>query len=154
MGNLRKRPLGVIFIMGFFILSSVFWIVGQGGAIVAYETVAELGLQHDALGSADPVIIEVNRGIAFGDVVIQLPFFVIGIIGLWRLRFYGAVASWMAMAIHLYWTATAWAKQYFYLSGSIKCEPFPVSLHGALAFFFLFSIWGSWYLFKKRGLFD
>ncbi len=150
----KRRPLGITFIIGFFILSIAIWIIGQGGAIIAYDSVAELGFQQDTRENADPVIVEVNRGIAFGDVVIQLPLFILGAIGLWRLRYYGAVASWMALAIHLYWTTVAWAKQFFYMNASIKCEPFPLSLHGTLAFFFLFSVWASWYLFKKRALLD
>ena len=154
MSHQKRRPLGITFIIGFFILSISLWIIGQGGAIIAYDFVAELGLQHDIRENVDPVIIETDRGIAFGDVVIQLPLFILGVIGLWRLRYYGAVASWMALAIHLYWTTVAWAKQFFYLNASIKCEPFPVSLNGILAFFFLFSVWASWYLFKKRAIFD
>jgi hypothetical protein len=44
----------------------------------------------------------------------------------------------MALAIHLYWTSAAWAKQFFYLNASIKCQPFALSLHGGLASFFFF----------------
>ena len=154
MSHQKRRPRGVMVIIVFFLLSSVLWIVGQGGAIVAYDSVADLGFQHDKKESAEPAIIEVNRGIGFADVVIQVPLFILGVIGLWRLKYYGAAASFMALGIHLYWTIAAWAKQFFYLSASIKCEPFPLSLHGALAFFFLFSVWASWYLFKKRALFD
>ena len=154
MSHQKRRPLGIKFIIGFFILSIPIWIFGQGGAVVAYDFVAELGFQHDIRENVDPVMIETGRGIAFADAVIQLPFFILGVLGLWRLRYYGAVASWMALAIHLYWITVAWAKQYFYLNASFKCEPFPVSLHGVLAFFFLFSVWASWYLFKKRAIFD
>jgi len=153
MSNQKRLPLAIMFIIGFFILSSILWIIGQGGAVVAYDSVAELGFQHDIKETADPVIIEVNRGIAVGDVVIQLPLFILGIIGLWRLRFYGAVASWMGLGMNLYWITVAWVKQYFYVNASFKCEPFPVSLHGVLTFFFLFSVWGCWYLFKKRAIF-
>jgi len=154
MSHQTRRPLGMTFIIGFFILSIAMWIIGQGGAIIAYDFVAELGFQHDIRENVDPVMIETGRGIAFGDVVIQLPLFILGVIGLWRLRYYGVVASWMALAIHLYWITVAWAKQYFYLNASFTCEPFPVSLHGVLAFFFLFSVWASWYLFKKRAIFE
>ncbi|MCP4367305.1 MAG: hypothetical protein GY797_04200 [Deltaproteobacteria bacterium] len=153
MSNQKNSPLGIKFIIGFFVLSIIIWIIGQGGAVISYDSVAKLGLQ-ETRESVDPVIVEVNRGIALGDVVIQLPLFILGVVGLWRLRYYGAVASWMALAIHLYWTTVAWAKQFFYLNASIKCQPFSVSLNGVLAFFFLFSAWASWYLFKKRALFD
>ncbi len=153
MGNQNKIPLGIKFISGFFILSIVLWTIGQGGAVISYDSVAKLGFQ-DTRECVDPVIVEVNRGIAFGDVVIQLPLFILAVVGLWRLKYYGAVASWMALAIHLYWTSVAWAKQFFYLNASIKCQPIALSLHGGLAFFFLFSAWAIWYLFKKRAIFD
>ena len=153
MSNKKNSPLGIKFIIGFFVLSIIIWIIGQGGAVISYDSVAKLGFQ-ETRESVDPVIVEVNRGIALGDVVIQLPLFILGVVGLWRLRYYGAVASWMALAIHLYWTSAAWAKQFFYLNASIKCQPFALSLHGVLAFFFLFSAWASWYLFKKRAIFD
>jgi len=98
-------------------------------------------------------VVEVNRGIAFADVVIQVPLFVLAIIGLWRLRFFGVVAAWLTMGVHMYWPTVAWAKQYFYLKAGVKCEPFAVSLHGILAFFFFCSVWASWYLYKNRQLF-
>lgn len=79
-------------IIGFFALLIVFWIVGQGGAVVAYDVVASLGAQESP-DRVDPVIVQVNRGIAFADVVVQLPRFVVAIIGLLRLRFYGAIAA-------------------------------------------------------------
>ena len=138
-------------IIGFFVLSIVFWVVGQGGALIAYDTVAAFGLQ-ETRESVDPILVEVNRGIAFADVVIQLPLFIFAIIGLWRLRFYGAVTAWLTLGVHIYWPTVAWAKQYFYLQAGVKAEPFAISLHGALAFFFLFSVWASWYLYKNRQL--
>lgn len=39
-------PLGIKFIIGFHILSIIFWVVGQGGAVIAYDTVAQWGLQE------------------------------------------------------------------------------------------------------------
>lgn len=112
-----------------------------------------MGLQEPR-ESVDPVIVEVNRGIAFADVIIQIPLFILAVIGLWRLRFFGAVASWMVLGINVYWTTVAWAKQYFYLHASVKCQPFDIATHCILAFIFLFSVWASWHLFKNRTLFD
>jgi len=153
MENHHIVPLGIRLIVGFFVLSILLWIIGQGGALISYDSVAKFGFQ-DSRESVDPVIVEVNRGIAFADVLIQIPLFVLAAIGLWRLKFWGALASWMALGINVYWTTVAWAKQYFYLHASVKCEPFAMALHGALAFIFLFSVWASWHLFKNRMLFD
>jgi hypothetical protein len=147
----QRVPLGIWLIISFFVLSITIWIVGQAGALFAYDAVAAFGLQ-ETRESVDPVVVEVNRGIAFADVVIQVPLFVLAIIGLWRLRFFGAVAAWLAMGVHMYWPTAAWAKQYFYLKAGVKCEPFAVSFHGILAFFFFCSVWASWYLYKNRQL--
>lgn len=144
--------LGVKFIIGFFILNLIMFVIGQGGAVVSYDTVAEWGLQ-EARDTIDPVIVVINRGIGMADVIIGVPLFIIAIIGLWRQRYLGCITSWMVFGISLYWTTVAWFKQYFYIQASIKCEPFDIATHTVLAFVFLFSLWGSWYLYKKRQCF-
>jgi hypothetical protein len=146
-----KLPLGIWLIIGFLPLCIVIWIVGQGGAIVAYDTVASWGFQEPR-ETVDPVVVEVNRGIAVGDVFIQLPLFIVALVGLSRLRFFGAVAAWMSLGMHLYWTTVAWAKQLCYVQAGVKAEPFSVGIHAVLAFFFLFSLWACWFLFKNRAL--
>ena len=153
MGKQKIVPLGFKLIIGFFILNLLMFVIGQGGAVISYDYVAKLGLQ-EARETIDPVIVVINRGIGLADVLIGVPLFILAIIGLWRLRFYGAVFSWMVLGISFYWTTVAWAKQSFYIHASVKCEPFNAGVHGVLAFVFVFSIWASWYLFKKRKLFD
>ena len=121
--------------------------------MVSYDYVAKLGLQ-EARETIDPVIVVVNRGIGLADVLTGVPLFILAIIGLWRLRFFGAVFSWMVLGISFYWTAVAWAKQSFYIQASIKSQPFDIGVHCMLAFVFIFSVWASWHLFKNRKLFD
>ena len=145
----NKITLSVKFIIGFHILNLLMFVVGQGGAVISYDTVAGWGLQ-EARDTIDPVIVVVNRGIGLADVIIGVPLFIIAITGLWRQKYFGFVASWMVFAISLYWTTVAWSKQYFYAQASVKCEPFNIGVHFVLAFVFLFSLWGSWYLYKKR----
>ena len=149
----KKAPLGIKLIIGFFILNLIMFVIGQGGAVISYDYVAKLGLQ-EARETIDPVIVVINRGIGLADVLIGVPLFILAIIGLWRLRFFGAVFSWMVLGISLYWPTVAWVKQYFYLQAGVKCQPFDIGTHSMLAFVFLFSVWASWYLFKKRAIFD
>ena len=149
----RRFPTGVRVIIGFLVVFVFIWVVGQGGAIVAYDRVAELGF-HPGRDQVDPITILVTQGIAVGDVLIQLPFFVVAILGLWRIRFFGVAAAWIALGINLYWISVAWAKQWYYLQAGVDTEPFGLSLHAPLAFIFLFSAWANWYLFKNRRLFD
>ena len=148
-----KVPFSIKLIIGFFILNLIMFVIGQGGAVVSYDYVAKLGLQ-EARETIDPVILVINRGIGLADVLIGVPLFILAIIGLWRLRFFGAVFSWMVLGISFYWTTVAWAKQSFYIQASIKCQPFDIGVHSVLAFVFIFSVWASWYLFKNRKLFD
>ena len=149
----KKVTLGIKLIIGFFILNLIMFVFGQGGAVVSYDYVAKLGLQ-EARETIDPLIVVINRGIGLADVLIGVPLFIIAIIGLGRLRFFGAVFSWMVLGVSFYWTTVAWAKQSFYIQASVKCEPFNTGVHGVLAFVFIFSVWASWYLFKNRKLFD
>ena len=149
----KKAPLGIKLIIGFFILNLIMFVIGQGGAVISYDDVAKLGLQ-EARETIDPVIVVVNRGIGLADVLIGAPLFILAITGLWRLRFLGAVFSWMVLGISFYWTAVAWAKQSFYIQASIKSQPFDIGVHCVLAFVFIFSVWASWHLFKNRKLFD
>lgn len=145
--------IGIKFIIGFHILNIIFWVIGQGGAVIAYDTVAQWGLvaHRDTI---DPIVLVINRGIGLADFIIGVPLFVLAVIGLWQMRFYGAVFSWMVLGISFYWTTVAWVKQYFYLQAGVKCQPFDIGTHSMLAFVFLFSFWASWYLFKKRAIFD
>ena len=112
-----------------------------------------MGLQ-EARETIDPVLVAVNRCIGLVDFIIGVPLFFFSVIGLWRLKFYVVVFSWMILGISLYWPAVAWSKQSFYIMSSIKCEPFNLGVHGVLAFVFITLIWASWYLFKNRKLFN
>jgi hypothetical protein len=149
----KKMQLGIKFIIGFHILNIIIWIVGQGGAVIAYDTVAQWGLQ-EARETVDPFCIVINKAIGLADVIIAPPIFIIATIGLWKMRFYGLMTSYMCFGIGFYWTAIAWVKQIFLTQAGVKCEPFDVGIHGMLGFVFLFSIWGSWYLYKNRLQFD
>jgi len=147
-----KLPFGVKFIIGFHLFSFVIWFLGQSGAVVAYDKVAAWGLQ-DPRALLDPVIVEVNRGIGLADTIIMLPLFAVATVGLVRRRFYGAMASWLAFGMTLYWPVVFWCSQYFYAAASIKHQPttlLTIILPGLLM---LIAGWGSWYLGRNRILF-
>ena len=145
----KEQTLAIKIIIGFYILNSIFWVVGQGVSVIAYDTVASWGLV-EASETVDPFCIVINKAIGLADVIIGPPIFLIATIGLWKMRFYGLMASFMGFGIGFYWTATAWVKQIFLIQAGVKCEPFDAGTHGMLGLVFLFSIWGSWYLYKNR----
>jgi len=148
-----KLPAGIKLIIAFFILSTIAWTFGQGGAVVAYDTVATWGLQ-DPRDAIDPAIVEVNRGIGLADMIVQMPLFIIAIIGLWKLKFYGAVASWLVLGTTIYWPIVFWSCQYFYRVEGIKHYTAPASIYIALIVIILFALWASWYLYNNRRLFE
>ena len=115
--------------------------------------VASWGMQ-DLRSAVDPAVVPVNRGIAMGDVAVQLPLFIIALIGLWKMRFIGAVAAWMSLSMHWYWIVTAWSKQAFYEQAGIQSVPISMGLNILMVVFIIISLWASWYLFKHRKLFE
>ena len=123
------------------------YVYQQTQDIDCYDTVAEWGLQ-DARALIDPVIVEVNRGIGLADMIIMIPLFIIAVMGLWRNKFYGAVTSWMALGISLYWPVVFWCSQFFYARADIKHQTAPVSTHVILIFIITVSLWASWYLYR------
>jgi len=153
MHQTTKIPFGIKIIIGFHLLSIILWIIGQGGAVISYDTVAKWGLQGPR-ELLDPVIVEVNRSIGLADIIIQIPLFILAVLGLWRLRFYGALASWLVLGITIYWPVVAWAEHYFFSQAAVKYHPFDMATNGVLTFIFLFAVWASWYLFKNHKLFD
>lgn len=148
-----KFPLGIKIIIGFHLLSVILWTVGQGGAVIAYDTVARWGFQEQR-ELLDPAIVEMNRGIGLVDFAIQIPLFILAIIGLLRLKFYGLVASWLVLGMTIYWPLVALTVQYFYSHAGIKHQHFDLPTKVLLLMIFHFAMWASSYLYRKRGLFE
>ncbi len=148
MNQVKKLPTGIKVIIGFHLLNILLWTIGQGGAVISYDTVAEWGLQ-DQRELLNPVIVEVNRGIGLADMIIMIPLFIIAVIGLWRQKFWGAVFSWLALGITLYWPMVFFCSQYFYGGAGIKYQPTQLSVIVILSVILSFTLWASWYLFKN-----
>jgi hypothetical protein len=143
-----KIQLGFKVVIGFHLLNILLWTIGQGGAVISYDTVALWGLQ-DAREFLNPAIVEVNRGIGLADIFIMIPLFIIAAIGLWRQKFWGAVFSWLALGITLYWPIVFLCSQFFFGQAGIKYNPTPVSTIVILSMILTFTIWASWYLAKN-----
>lgn len=152
MRHASALPLGLKAIIGFHAVSFVLWFFGQSVAVVAYDTVAGWGLQ-DQRSLVAPVIVEVNRAIALTDTIVMLPLFAVAAIGLWRKRFYGAVASWLVFGMTLYWPVMAWASQGFYAQSGIAHQPVTLAHVLVPGIAWLVACWGSWYLYRYRSLF-
>jgi len=145
-------PRGVKVIIGFHAFSFVIWFFGQSVAVVAYDTVAGWGLQHPR-ALIDPVIVQVNRAVGLTDTIVMLPLFIVAAVGLLRRRFYGAVASWLVFGMTLYWPVVFWISQGFYAEASIRHQSTSMIDIIVPAVLFLIAGWGSWYLYRNRGIF-
>ena len=148
MRETTKIPLGIKIIIGFHLFNILLWTIGQGGAVISYDTIAQWGLQ-DSRELINPVIVEVNRAIGLADMIIMIPLFLIAVIGLWRQKFYGAVFSWLALGITLYWPTVFFCSQYFYGQAGIKYQPTQISAIVILSMILIFTLWASWYLAKN-----
>ncbi len=149
MQTVTKLPVGIKLIIGFHLLNILLWTIGQGGAIIAYDTVAQWGLQapRDLI---DPTLVEINRGIGLADMIILIPIFIIAVIGLWQRKFYGAVASWLALGMTLYWPIVFLCSQYLFGRAAIKYVSTSFSTIVILSIILIFSIWAILYLMKNR----
>ena len=147
----RLTP-GTRFILGFHLLNIALWFLGQTMAVFAYDTVAGWGLQ-DPRALIDPAIVEVNRGIGLADTVIMLRLFGTAFVELLRMKYWGAISSWLAFGISLYWPVVFWSCQFFYGQGGIRHNPTQAVAIAVPAFFLGFAVWGSWYLFRIRDRF-
>ena len=143
-----KIPLGIKTIIGFHLLNIILWTIGQGGAVISYDTVAEWGLQ-DLRNIIDPAIVEVNKAIGLADMIILIPLFIVSVFGLWRKKFYGIIFSWLALGITLYWPTVFFCSQYFYGEGGIKHAHTPISTIILLSVILIFALWSCWYLIKN-----
>ena len=144
-------PRGVKVIIGFHLFSLMIWSVGQIGALVSYDTVAAWGFQ-DPRSLVDPVIVQVNQGIALADTIIMLPLFLVAAVGLFRKRYYGAVASWLVFGMTLYWPVVFWSSQSFYARGDTLHVPTAAAAVILPTALMLIAAWGSWYLWRNRAL--
>lgn len=152
MTTFKSLPLGIKIIIFFFLLSVILWTFGQGGAVVAYDTVASWGFQ-DLRENLDPALVEMNKGIGLSDFIIQIPLFIIAIIGLWKKKMWGAVTSWIVLGINIYWPIVAFANQCFFTQGGIKHQAMDIGVIVLLCAIVIFSKWSCWYLFKHREVF-
>jgi len=145
--------LGVKVIIGFHLVSLLLWLVGQTGAVVAYDTVAGWGLQ-DPRNLLDPAIVEVNRGIGLADTLVMLPLHAAAALGLWKGRFYGVVTSWMVFGVTVYWPLVFWCSQYFFDRAGVTYNPTGPAAVLLPGIFLLVAVWGTWYLARNRHRFQ
>jgi hypothetical protein len=149
MESTESSLVGVKVIIVFHLISLLLWLVGQTGAVIAYDVVAEWGIQ-DPRNLLDPAIVEVNRGIGLADTLVMLPLHAVAAIGLVKGRFYGVVASWLVFGMTVYWPTVFWCSQYFYGRAGVTHNPTQAAAVILPGIMMLVAVWGTWYLAKNR----
>jgi hypothetical protein len=94
--------------------------------------------------------VAMNKGFAVSDTLIYLPLLILALIGLMLRRFWGFFAMTGALAISAYWPIACLVTLFF--SKNIPTFHFKhyTSYTIILLFITIFSIWGLFYLYKKR----
>jgi len=140
---------GVKIIIGFHLVSLILWLLGQTVAVFSYDTVAGWGLQAPRV-LTDRALVEVNRAIGLADTLVMLPLFIVAVVGLLRRRFFGAVASWLAFGMTIYWPVVFWCSQYLFGKAGVRYQPTQASAVLLPAALMIVALWGSWYLARNR----
>lgn len=155
MGGLMRRrvgtqPLGVwiaLVCLAFCVL------VGGGGqalSFASWDTAVEAGFQEDRMDSpdlAERLLAHVEWGVAAGDVIVALPLFAAGLLGVILRRRWGWIAAMMGAACWIY-MVPVYALQRWSVSERAGLRPWDhyaplVVAFGALAFVpCLLAIWG------------
>lgn len=91
-----------LIIMG--ILLNLLMLVGQTGALIDYDFTVSIGMQ-ESIEEVTGVGVAWAKGFGFGDTIIYIPLFIVGIVGTLKGRKWGLLALFGALAITAYWPA-------------------------------------------------
>ena len=101
--KLKRNPLGISITLLALLLIMLAWLM-QGYSLLNWEKAAELGLQNSSFLGNDIELAWATkeRGEALADLLWPFPLTLIAIIGLWKRKIVGFVASMMVFAICIY----------------------------------------------------
>lgn len=101
--KLKRNPLGISITLLALLLIMLAWLM-QGYSLLNWEKAVELGLQNSSFLGNDIELAWATkeRGEALADLLWPFPLTLIAIIGLWKRKIVGFVASMMVFAICIY----------------------------------------------------
>ena len=139
------RPAAFWVFLIIFLISVLLLVSGQTMAVLDYELAVALGMQEDVREISE-FGVAVNRGFGVGDTLIYIPLIVLSIVGLILRKRWALITSAAVMGISAYWTATS-AFLFWFLEGVPNYIFDPgVEYWWIMGFYFLFGLWGLWYL--------
>jgi hypothetical protein len=101
--NIKEYPLGVWIAIIALILICLAWFM-QIYSLIDWEGAVKLGLQGESFNgdAAERAIADVERSVAYADILWGFPITIIAFIGVWLKKFFGFIAAMMAFAISVY----------------------------------------------------
>lgn len=111
----KKRPLAFWFVMAFLIFDLLFFLIGQTGALFAYDFTVRIGLQ-ESVQAVGKYGVQVNRSFGLADTVIGIPLMLISLAGLYRRKRWALTTLAAFMGITIYWPVYC-AGLFFFLQG-------------------------------------
>lgn len=144
-----KRGLGFWILIIIAIFLNIMFLLGQTWSLFDYEFTVSIGLQ-ESLAEVKEIGVAWAKGFAFGDTIFYMPLFIIGIVGLFKRRFWGILSMFGALAITAYWPLVHLYTMYI---GKNAFELSPEKYVYYPIFFLLlviYSLWSMWFLYKKR----
>jgi hypothetical protein len=131
------------------ILLNLIIIIGQTGALIDYDFAVSIGMQ-ESIEEVTGVGVAWAKGFAFGDTVVYLPLFILGIIGLLKRKKWGLLSMFGALAITAYWPVVC-LFAVFLGKGVINLSPDKyISYSILLPLISIYALWGMWYLYANR----
>ena len=144
----NKRGAGFRILIGTGILLNLFYLLGQTMAIISYDFTVLIGLQEH-VGAITEVGVAVNKGFGFGDTILYIPLFIIGIVGMLKKSKLGSYTMFGALAITAYWPIVCLSTVYFAKGAPGWNFTNYASYTILLSLIALYGIWGMWFLLKR-----
>ena len=111
----KKRPRGFWFVMAFLLFDLLFFLIGQTGALFAYDFMVRIGLQ-ESVQAVGEYGVQVNRSFGLADTVIAIPLMLISLAGLYRRKRWALTTLAAFIGITIYWPVFG-AGLFFFLKG-------------------------------------
>jgi len=145
----KKRTTGFWFLTGFGVFLTIVYVLGQTMAVINYDFAVSIDLQ-EPVNEITEIGVALNKGFGFGDTVIYIPLFVIGIIGLLKRTALGLFAMLGAMAVTVYWPVVSLSTVMFAKGARGWYFTDYRSYSIVLSLIALYGIWGFIFLYKNR----
>jgi hypothetical protein len=140
---------------GFWVLITIggvltlMYLAGQSLALFAFDYTVQIGLQ-ESREEIGEVGIAFAKGFGFGDTLVLIPLFVIGVIGLFKQKLWGTLAMSGALAINIYWPLVHLYAVYVGREAMNLSEEKMITFTILLPLIAIYGVWGIWYIYKNQ----